>query len=125
MITIKDIRGNVLAEGGDDGATVSGEINTKITNVIYVDYNKGDEDGLNLTFDSYNKSLDSYYPIMYEDSAETVTPIKKVLSNSGKYRLLMTIAECENRLKVNVTFNNITGTPGTATVTIVPMSPTI
>ncbi len=125
MIIIKDIYGKTLAEGGDDGAVVSGEINTRIINIIYVQYSKGDEESLTLTFDSYNRLLDDYYPIMFEDSAETVAPIRKVLSESGKYRLIMTMADNENRLRVNALLSNISGTPGTATIVISPVSPTV
>jgi len=69
MITIQDLNKNILARGGSKGGIVQGEIKTRNPCVIYIDYTKGDENSLELTFDVYFDKLDDYYPIMLENSS--------------------------------------------------------
>jgi len=126
MIIMQNIYKDILAQGGDDGEVVSGDINTKVTCIIYIDYTKGDEDNLTITFDAYVQQLDDFFPLMYEDTSTTVTRIKKELSDSGKYRLVAAVGENEKQLRVNAQFANLNGgNAGTATVTIVPVLPMI
>ena len=125
MITIQNYKKEVLGSGGDDGSVVQGAVNTRLTCLVYINYNKGSEDNLTLTFDSYFRFLDEYYPIMYEDSATTVTRVKKIFNKSGKYRVLITLGDNENNIRVNAIFNNAGDNPGTAIITPVPMIATI
>ena len=117
MIQIYDFKNNLLGEGD---ASAQGSVPSKSTVVIYIDYTKGDETDLTMTFDVYEKRLDDWYPMQYEDSSETVAIYKKVLSNSGKYRIMIPIAENEDLLRVNCTFTS--GSSGTAKITLIPMA---
>ena len=125
MITIRDNKLKVLAAGGDDGSLVSGELGTRVTCVLYVNYTKGDEDNLTITFDAMYSPLGDFYPIMFEDSPESVAPIVKKIDASGKYRLLITLADNESRLRVNAQLVNSSSSPGTAEIVVVPVTPTI
>ena len=69
MITIQNIKKEVLAHGGDNGDTVQGEIRTRNPCVIYINYTKGNESSLELTFDVYFSRLDDYYPVMTENAS--------------------------------------------------------
>jgi len=120
MIRIYDFKNNLLDEGD---TSAKGSVPSKSTIVIYVNYIKGDEINLILTFDVYEKRLDDWYPMQYEDTPETVKNYKKVFSKSGKYRIMIPIAENEELLRVNCKFSGGTiNSPGDAKITLIPMA---
>ena len=121
MITIQDHHKNILGQGGDDGSVVQGAINARVTCILYIDYDKGGEDGLDLTFDEYFKYLDSYYPLMYEDSDTSVARIEKKLNDSGKYRILIALGDSGTKMRVNAQFINNSDSDGNALITVAPM----
>lgn len=117
MIQIYDYKINLIGEGDE---SAQGSIPSKSTVVIYIDYTKGDEENLTLTFDVYEKRIDDWYPLQYEDSVETVATYKKIFSDSGKYRIMIPIAENEELLRLNAILVN--GSSGTVKITLIPMA---
>ena len=155
MITIQDYNKTVLAQGGSDGSIVQGEISTNRACVIYIDYNKGDETSLTLTFDVYFDRIDDYYPITSENSSvvpvnisadsetsadtyqtasilvklssddsnsSSLEPLTKVITKSGKYRLIIPVADNEDKLRVNAQLVGTASNSGSALITISPIS---
>ena len=155
MITIQDHNKSVLAQGGGDGSIVQGEISTSRPCVVYIDYTKGDETSLTLTFDVYFDRIDDYYPITADSSSavpvnlsadssasadayqtasilvklspddsnsSSLEPLTKIITKSGKYRLIIPVADNEDGLRVNAQLVGTAGNSGSALITISPIS---
>ena len=123
MIQFFNVKGELLADDSDNPGAASAAVDSRITIVVYIQYEKGSEDEVDLTFEAYQASLDEWFPIQYEDSAETVANVVKKIGASGKYRLLIATAECESQLRVTATMVN--GVDGNVKIYLVPMTPTI
>ena len=84
MIQFFNVKGELLADDSDNPGAASAAVDSRITIVVYIQYEKGSEDEVDLTFEAYQASLDEWFPIQYEDSAETVANVVKKIGASGK-----------------------------------------
>ena len=126
-ITIVDYHNKQLATGGDDGSVVSGDFATRVAGAFYIDYTKGDEADLKIYFGSYFKYADEWYPICYDTTDTSITPIVKTISESGKYQIRVPLDANETAIRIYAQFEDIpsNGNPGTANIMISPVIPTI
>jgi len=111
MIKFYDFKGELISEEN------FAEYVSKSTLVIYMDYEKGSEDKLTMTFEVLEKTTGNWYPLQYEDSPTTVADYYKEFSKSGKYRLMIPIAENEEKLKIN-----LSNTDGNVIIYAIPMA---
>ena len=122
-ITIYDYHKNQLASGGNDGSVISGDFGTRVAGAFYIDYTKGNEKDLKITFDAYFKYVDAWYPISYDTQDSSITPISKTLSESGKYRIEIPVFANETIIRINAVLEDITDSSkaGTANIMIAPV----
>ena len=111
MITIQNINKNILASGGDSGEVVQGEIKTRSPCVIYINYTKGNESSLELSFEVYFDKLNDYYPIMLENSSAIP------LSVAGDYDTNNTYQSASVLVKLSPDDNGSSLEPLTKTIT--------
>ena len=126
-ITIQDYHKLQIATGGDDGSVVSGGLDTRIAGTFYIEYTKGDEADLKITFDTFFRYLEEWFPVFIDSDDTSMTPLSKSLDASGNYKIDVPVMACENKIRIDAQFENIpsNGTAGTAVITIVPRVLTI
>ncbi len=69
---------------------------------VYVNYTKGGESGLKISFLSMDKEVDStnYFQHVKADGTYALTPLYYTISASGRYRIPVTVSPYEQKLKL-------------------------
>jgi len=78
-----------------------------ISMILYVDYTKGTESGINLTIDLWDTELGKWFPLQ-QFNGETVDVVVFHLTSSGKYRIPVPTGANEEKMRVNISYD---GTP--------------
>lgn len=70
---------------------------------IYLDYQKGDEDSLSLTFETelFNNESNKFYNVSYLNGDGVVVPRSMAIQSSGRYRIPVAVSVREKKLKIN------------------------
>ena len=104
------------------GATAaSASVSTERASVVlvYVDYTRGSEDGIRLSFEARSDLVGASFPIQREVGGQ-IKNYEPTITDSGKLRIPIPVGESEDDLIVGVSFDGSVASPGSAHVWVVP-----
>ena len=117
MIQVFDKNGNKIAESN---SSISVEVeNSRRDCMVYIDYTKGSEDSITVSFGAKEIITGEIFPIQQDDGSNLVE-YKRTLS-AGKYRIYLPMAQNEEALQVNISMNGDLSSEGTVKVWVIPM----
>ena len=98
MIRFYDFNGKLLKEINENGFCEFPYGKRAV--ILYIDYIKNDNTSFDISYDVFNEKTDKWYPI--QEDVGTITVYKRIISDEGKYRLIVPISESERAFRVNI-----------------------
>ena len=114
MINIYNHLSHII-NSGNTTATVDMKTIGQTTLLIYVDYIKGTETDLKLSFEVFHKRIGQWFPLQIENGTSIYDYII-TLTDAGKYRIPIAVAFCEDKLRITAALEGDLTTPGSADI---------
>jgi len=117
MIQVFNKNGEKIAESD---SSISVEIeNSRRDCMVYIDYIKGSEDSITVSFGAKEVTTGKIFPIQQDDGSKLIN-YERILDR-GKYRIYIPMAENEEALQVNITMNGDLSSEGNVKVWVIPI----
>jgi len=111
-------RNNLLINSGDISVEGAIETGKKDTIMVYIEYTKGTEDNITVSFEKYEKSIDKWFPVQ-QDDGNSIVNYERTL-NEGLYNIPIPVGKNEEKFKIKVKMNGNTSATGTVNVWLIP-----
>ena len=110
---------NELSGSGQTSASGETDLKTNTEVIVYINYQKGDEASLDVSFEVFEQNCNDWFPLQV-DTGFNMQNYSLSFQVTGKYRIVIPVASSEEKIKVNAVLNGSAANPGTATIWVVP-----